>query len=108
MMTHSTKTIDPPESENATSSLDGIAVEHIGREAPDWLRERRERAWSVYEDTPLPTTRSEEWRYTDLSRLLDLEALSFVTSNETDPNAPLPQLLQEGQFRVIVILQQLR
>jgi Fe-S cluster assembly protein SufD len=95
-MTHSTKTIDPPESANATSSLDGIAVEHIGREAPDWLRERREHAWSVYGDTPLPTTRSEEWRYTDLSRLLDLEALRFVTSNETDPDAPLPQLLQDA------------
>lgn len=93
-MTNSTPTMSPPESEDATSSLDGKAVDRIGRDAPDWLRERREHAWSVYESTPLPTTRSEEWRYTDLSRLLDLEPLRLVTAAETDPNAPRPQLLE--------------
>jgi Fe-S cluster assembly protein SufD len=95
-MTDSTRTIDPPQRESVTASLDGRSVERVGRDAPDWLRERREHAWTIYENTPLPTTRSEEWRYTDLSRLLDLEALRFVTADETDADAPLPQLLQDA------------
>ena len=73
-------------------------MERLGRGTPDWLRERREHAWSVYEDTPLPTTRSEEWRYTDLSRLIDLESLRLLTPDETDPDAPLPGLLEEAML----------
>ena len=95
-MTDMTRTIDPPQSESAAASLDGRSVERVARDAPAWLRERREHAWTIYEEAPLPTTRSEEWRYTDLSRLLDLEALRFVTAAETDADAPLPQLLQDA------------
>ena len=97
-MTHTAQTMSPPESEDATASLNGVAVERLGRGAPDWLHERREHAWSVYEDTPLPTTRSEEWRYTDLSRLIDLESLRLLTSDDTDPDAPLPRLLEEAML----------
>ena len=32
---------------------------------PDWLLDLRLAALDVYESTPLPTTRLEEWRYTD-------------------------------------------
>jgi Fe-S cluster assembly protein SufD len=36
---------------------------------PDWLREQRLAALEVFERTPVPTTRSEEWRYTDPRQL---------------------------------------
>ena len=52
------------------------AVAEAGAGDPPWLRARREEAWAVYEATPMPSTRSEEWRYTDLGRLLDLDRLS--------------------------------
>jgi Fe-S cluster assembly protein SufD len=32
---------------------------------PDWLASRRFEAWDTWEATPLPTTRGEDWRYTD-------------------------------------------
>ena len=51
-------------------------VAEAGAGDPPWLRARREEAWAVYEATPMPSTRSEEWRYTDLGRLLDLDRLS--------------------------------
>ncbi len=95
-MMGTTQAVSPRESEHATSAIDGAAVEGLGREAPDWLRERREHAWSVYEDTPLPTTRSEEWRYTDLSRLIDLGSLRLLTTGDTNPDAPRPGLLEEA------------
>ena len=95
-MMETTQAVSSTESEYATSAIDGLAVERLGRDAPDWLRERREHAWSVYEDTPLPTTRSEEWRYTDLSRLIDLGSLRLLTPGDTDPDAARPGLLEEA------------
>lgn len=61
--------------EGVTATINAAAVERLAAGEPDWLAERRWRAWEAYERTPLPTTRLEEWRYTDLSRTLDLDAL---------------------------------
>lgn len=36
---------------------------------PEWLREQRFAALEVFERTPVPTTRGEEWRYTDPRQL---------------------------------------
>ena len=51
------------------------AVMAAGAGDPAWLRARRSEAWDVFEATPLPSTRSEEWRYTDVARLLPLDGL---------------------------------
>jgi Fe-S cluster assembly protein SufD len=61
--------------EGVTEALNASAVGKVSAKEPNWLRERRDHAWDVYERTPMPTTRLEEWRYTDLRRKLDLEAL---------------------------------
>ncbi len=70
-------TAPPGLMEGVTDALNAAAVESVGRGEPAWLLDRRRGAWSMYERTPLPTTRLEEWRYTDLNKLLDLGALSF-------------------------------
>ena len=44
----------------------------------DWLREQRMRAHGVFAGTPMPTTRLEDWRYTDIKKLLKLDAFSFA------------------------------
>ncbi len=62
-------------------------VERIAEGEPTWLRERRSGAWNLFERTPMPTTRLEEWRYTDLSKTLDLEALA-VSAARTAPDDP--------------------
>lgn len=61
--------------EGVTEALNRKAVEARAEGEPQWLRERRLHAWEVYEQTPMPTTRLEEWRYTDLSEKLNLDAL---------------------------------
>jgi len=63
--------------EGITEALNQDAVRRVSEGEPEWLRERRAHAWDVYERTPLPTIRLEEWRYTDLRRLLDLEGLGL-------------------------------
>jgi len=59
----------------ATTVLNSEAVERIGLDQPQWLRDRRTHAWHVYEHTPMPTIRLEEWRYTNLKKKLDLDSL---------------------------------
>ena len=61
--------------EGVTDALNRAAVDTLADEGPTWLAERRAHAWQVYEATPMPTTRLEEWRYTDLSRMLSLADL---------------------------------
>lgn len=73
--------------EGVTDALNAAAVERISISEPEWLRERRMHAWDVYERTPMPTTKLEEWRYTDLKRKLDLEALR-LSEAETAPDDP--------------------
>ncbi len=53
------------------------ALTQFAEAEPDWLRERRRDAWDVFQGTPMPTTRLEEWRYTNLKTKLDLDALSY-------------------------------
>lgn len=73
--------------EGVTDALNQDAVEKLSADEPIWLRERRAHAWDVYERTPMPTTRLEEWRYTDLRRKLDLDALR-LSATETAPDDP--------------------
>jgi Fe-S cluster assembly protein SufD len=63
--------------EGITETLNRKRVESWSAPEPQWLRERRLHAWEVYERTPLPTTRSEEWRYTELKKMLNLDALKW-------------------------------
>jgi len=75
--------------EGVTAALNGSAVERSAMSEPQWLRERRAHAWDVYERTPMPTPKLEEWRYTDLSKLLDLDALRLSEADAApdDPEA---------------------
>ena len=58
----------------------------MGAADPAWLRARRDEAWAIYQATPMPSTRSEEWRYTDLARKLQLDDL-VVADGLTGPAA---------------------
>ncbi len=40
---------------------------------PEWMKERRKKAWELFNSIPMPTRSDEEWRRTDL-RKLDLAA----------------------------------
>ncbi len=83
--------------EGVTSALNPDAVATIATGEPEWLRERRERAWSVYERTPMPSTRLEEWRYTDLRKKLDLGALRLPDGEPASDDAEAwPDRLREA------------
>ena len=69
------------------SAIGRDAVAEAGAGDPPWLRARREEAWAIYEATPMPSTRSEEWRYTDLGRLLKLDRLSVRADSGAEGGA---------------------
>lgn len=66
---------ETPAMDGVTEAINATAVDRIALGEPDWLRDFRTGAWEVYVCTPMPTTRLEEWRYTDLKKKLDLGAL---------------------------------
>jgi Fe-S cluster assembly protein SufD len=69
----------------------------VSAKEPAWLRERRDHAWDVYERTPMPTTKLEEWRYTDLRKKLDLGALALsTTATAPDDAEAWPLRLREA------------
>ncbi len=68
--------------EGVTATLNGGLAQTLSAFEPAWLRERRKHAWNVYENTPMPTTRLEDWRYTDLRGKLDLSALGWPQKTE--------------------------
>jgi len=55
-----------------------------GRDEPSWLIERRKEAFAILEATPLPTSRDEEWRRTDI-RALKLD--QFAPPGRTQPTS---------------------
>ncbi len=59
---------------------------------PRTLVERRRAAWERYAELPMPTRKSEEWRYTDLSKLdpESFEPLAPATVEEDVPVGDLP------------------
>jgi Fe-S cluster assembly protein SufD len=83
--------------EGVTEALNSEAVERISADEPGWLRERRAHAWDVYERTPMPTTKLEEWRYTDLKKKLDLGSLKLGdAAPPPDDREAWPERLREA------------
>jgi Fe-S cluster assembly protein SufD len=68
----------------AAYNRDAVLARAAGE--PEWLAELRRAAWDAYESTPLPSTRLEEWRYTD-PRTLQWNAVSLAPAEATPLDA---------------------
>ena len=86
------------------------AVEALSRAKgePDWALAARLRAWEIYEATPMPSLREEEWRRTSI-RMLKLdqqEPFSAITPPATSlaevPEAARAGLSEEGRAGLLV------
>src|SRR5690606_26051462 len=77
-------------------TADQVEILSAQRDEPEWLRSQRKEAFDAFVGTPMPDTRPEEWRYTRIRDLLDLEALQLATERPpiTDDEA-LPAGLRE-------------
>ena len=75
----------------ARLARDAISQISDAQREPDWLRERREAAWDIYESTREPSRSDEEWRRTDLRWLKwDELPLSLPTGTRGDVPTSVP------------------
>jgi Fe-S cluster assembly protein SufD len=80
-----TQTTIPPAT---TGGFTEVAFETFlkGRDEPGWLTERRKEAFAVFQATPWPTSRDEEWKRTDI-RALKLDGFAPPARQEPTPEA---------------------
>src|ERR1043165_4872051 len=66
---------------------------------PDWMKDKRQVAWTVFEETPMPTSSDEDWRRTDLRKVkwekFQLAESSSLTS--TQSLAELPADIRDAE-----------
>jgi Fe-S cluster assembly protein SufD len=67
------------------------AVEQLSasRQEPEWMREKRLRAWEIFEKLPMPTRQDEEWRRTDVSKLKLDQLVPYLEAVGTGVQSPL-------------------
>jgi Fe-S cluster assembly protein SufD len=58
---------------------------------PDWMKEKRQVAWSLFEELPMPTTNDEDWRRTDI-RALKWDELRLPVDSGARPALQLADL----------------
>ena len=81
----------------ALQGITAAAWQEVSRACgePDWVRSLRQEAWEVYENTPMPTLRDEDWRRTDYRALELDELLLFMPAGiEATTAADLPEPIQ--------------
>ena len=79
----------------ATESLgvftrDQVEILSARKVEAEWLRTARQQAFGAFSEMPMPTTQAEEWRYTDIGRMLKLGGLAFA--EEAAPAASVDAL----------------
>jgi Fe-S cluster assembly protein SufD len=57
---------------------DQVEILATRKDEPSWLRDERLAAYGAFAAAPMPTTASEDWRYTDIGRVVALDALAFA------------------------------
>jgi Fe-S cluster assembly protein SufD len=61
---------------------DQVEILATRRDEPGWLREQRLASQGVWESTPMPDTRPEEWRYTPIRDMLKLDGLGLADESK--------------------------
>src|SRR5512136_1595140 len=86
-------TTQPPAAQAGLFTREAVTALAERLNEPAWMREKRQVAWSVFEETPMPTTHDEDWRRTDFSALQwDRLRLPVAGSINIKPAARLADL----------------
>lgn len=71
-------TTTTPPADVAGFTRDQVEILATRKGEPEWLRDARLRAHDSFAAAPMPSSREEEWRYTDIGRVLKLDQVSFA------------------------------
>jgi len=67
----------------------GVEQLSASKNEPDWMLERRLRAWQLFEAAPMPSRQDEVWRRTDISKLKLEQLVPFAPPSGLDVESPL-------------------
>lgn len=102
-MTQQSTMVKDPIIEAGVFSRDSMNTLSERLNEPGWMKEKRQVAWSLFEELPMPTTSDEDWRRTDI-RALKWDGLKLSVDSDVEPASQLPELperlraaLDEGQ-----------
>jgi Fe-S cluster assembly protein SufD len=73
--------------ETGIFTRDQVEILSARKGEPAWLLDARMRAHGAFADAPMPSTRLEDWRYTDIKKALKLDAFSFAEERGPDAGA---------------------
>jgi Fe-S cluster assembly protein SufD len=90
--------------EGITAAFNRETLESLLEGQPGWLRERRLAAWDVYEGTPMPTRRLEEWRYTE-PKQLKFDSVGLAVQDATHEAAEPARAMLAGRDASVRVLQ---
>src|SRR5262249_50625740 len=88
------------EKDNIFSAYKLFAQAREGHD-PAWLANLREKAGAAFESLDFPTTRDEEWKYTNVAQILKVpyrESLSQSPSELNGLNRPAPRDIDQFTF----------
>lgn len=80
-----------------------LQVQQLGDETASWWQELRDRAAAGVQARSLPTTRQEEWRFTDLAPLKQLRFRSPTDMNEPAIPAPARDIPELAPLRLVFV-----
>ena len=97
LLTSTSKSADKLLNSGAFSRADVEALSAKLNE-PDWLRQKRQTAWTVFEETPLPTTADEAWRRTDIRKVkwAEFKPASSSSIAPAQKLADLPEVVRDA------------
>ncbi|NJN54256.1 MAG: hypothetical protein HC804_05530 [Anaerolineae bacterium] len=75
-----------------TFTKDAVIKLSASLNEPEWMLERRLQAWALYESLPMPTTKDEEWRRTDIRRF-KLNEIGPSVNGDAAGDAAIPEYL---------------
>lgn len=75
-------------------------VDRLDQETGEWLTNLREQSASWVSRLSVPTKKDEEWRFTDIAEILDLDLVAPTSLNYKDD---LPLFLTEGDIRLVFV-----
>ncbi len=81
----------------------GQSIQVIEQETVAWLQELRDRAAAIVHLSALPTTRDEEWRFTDLSSLRQIKFNNVETFHQSLPDITPLTLPEAANSRLVFV-----
>ena len=90
-MAQQTATVKAPAVEAGLFTREALMALSERLDEPTWMKEKRQVAWSIFEEMPMPTTGDEDWRRTDI-RSLKWDALRLFVASSLKPVSKMAEL----------------